>query len=204
MKRRIPAAGKVAKDAKECVQECVSEFISFITSEASDRCLQEKRKTINGEDLLSAMQSLGFDAYIEPLSMYIKQYREATRADKDSSSIATSTQPTAAIIDDTSSFESTNTVAVDSTSAPNSVMLLEGGLDADSQTYRLISTATNQRHTTATTASLFVDTNGQHYISLPAENGAINFMAVHIPTEALNAQQPIQIITTNESVDDDR
>ena len=27
---------------------CVSEFISFITSEASDRCLQEKRKTING------------------------------------------------------------------------------------------------------------------------------------------------------------
>ena len=24
---------KIAKDAKECVQECVSEFISFITSE---------------------------------------------------------------------------------------------------------------------------------------------------------------------------
>ena len=30
--------GKIAKDARECVQECVSEFISFITSEASDRC----------------------------------------------------------------------------------------------------------------------------------------------------------------------
>ena len=24
---------QIAKDAKECVQECVSEFISFITSE---------------------------------------------------------------------------------------------------------------------------------------------------------------------------
>ena len=33
MKRAIPSNGKVAKDAKECVQECVSEFISFITSE---------------------------------------------------------------------------------------------------------------------------------------------------------------------------
>ena len=35
---------KIAKDAKETVQECVSEFISFITSEASDKCQMEKRK----------------------------------------------------------------------------------------------------------------------------------------------------------------
>ncbi|KAK3101964.1 hypothetical protein FSP39_007674 [Pinctada imbricata] len=33
MKKSIPKSGKIAKDAKECVQECVSEFISFITSE---------------------------------------------------------------------------------------------------------------------------------------------------------------------------
>ena len=38
MKKAIPSQGKIAKDARECVQECVSEFISFITSEASDRC----------------------------------------------------------------------------------------------------------------------------------------------------------------------
>ncbi|KAK2547984.1 Nuclear transcription factor Y subunit beta [Acropora cervicornis] len=63
MKKSIPKSGKIAKDAKECVQECVSEFISFITSEASERCHQEKRKTINGEDILFAMQTLGFDNY---------------------------------------------------------------------------------------------------------------------------------------------
>ena len=33
MKRSIPATAKISKDAKECVQECVSEFIAFITSE---------------------------------------------------------------------------------------------------------------------------------------------------------------------------
>ena len=49
MKNSIPPNGKIAKEAKECVQECVSEFISFITSEAAERCQQEKRKTINGE-----------------------------------------------------------------------------------------------------------------------------------------------------------
>lgn len=42
MKKGIPSQGKIAKDARECVQECVSEFISFITSEASDRCQAEK------------------------------------------------------------------------------------------------------------------------------------------------------------------
>lgn len=33
MKKALPANAKIAKDAKEAVQECVSEFISFITSE---------------------------------------------------------------------------------------------------------------------------------------------------------------------------
>jgi hypothetical protein len=33
MKTALPDNAKIAKDAKECVQECVSEFIGFITSE---------------------------------------------------------------------------------------------------------------------------------------------------------------------------
>jgi nuclear transcription Y subunit beta len=33
MKLALPDNAKIAKEAKECMQECVSEFISFITSE---------------------------------------------------------------------------------------------------------------------------------------------------------------------------
>ncbi|KAJ7972451.1 Nuclear transcription factor Y subunit B [Quillaja saponaria] len=76
MKKALPANGKVAKDAKETVQECVSEFISFITSEASDKCQREKRKTINGDDLLWAIATLGFEDYIDPLKIYLTRYRE--------------------------------------------------------------------------------------------------------------------------------
>ncbi|XXG81112.1 hypothetical protein AAC387_Pa09g1821 [Persea americana] len=76
MKKAVPANGKIAKDAKETVQECVSEFISFITSEASDKCQREKRKTINGDDLLWAMATLGFEDYIDPLKMYLQKFRE--------------------------------------------------------------------------------------------------------------------------------
>nr|VZI11749.1 unnamed protein product [Spirometra erinaceieuropaei] len=81
MKRAIPPNGKVAKDAKECVQECVSEFISFITSEAAERCQNEKRKTINGEDILCAMGSLGFENYVEPLKTFLLKLRDASKID---------------------------------------------------------------------------------------------------------------------------
>jgi len=75
----LPPNEKIAKDAKESVQECVSEFISFITSEASDRCQQEKRKTINGDDLLWAMDALGFADYCSPLKLYLAKYRQAAK-----------------------------------------------------------------------------------------------------------------------------
>ncbi|SAL99098.1 hypothetical protein [Absidia glauca] len=86
MKKSLPDNAKIAKEAKECVQECVSEFISFITSEYPfyilDRCQQEKRKTINGEDILWAMQSLGFENYAEALKIYLIKYRETTKIDR--------------------------------------------------------------------------------------------------------------------------
>lgn len=96
MKMALPENAKIAKEAKECMQECVSEFISFITSEgesiwdssamltyqpikASEKCHQEKRKTVNGEDILFAMTSLGFENYAEALKIYLSKYREVSR-----------------------------------------------------------------------------------------------------------------------------
>ena len=82
MKQALPPHAKVAKDAKESIQTCVSEFIAFITSEASDKCLLEKRKTINGEDLLHAMTTLGFAPYILPLQTYLDKYKAIVKGDK--------------------------------------------------------------------------------------------------------------------------
>lgn len=100
MKTALPENAKIAKEAKECMQECVSEFISFITSEgkipplpsaacdnlpnsmsASEKCQQEKRKTVNGEDILFAMTSLGFENYAEALKIYLSKYREVCSLD---------------------------------------------------------------------------------------------------------------------------
>ncbi|XWS29916.1 hypothetical protein CRYUN_Cryun24cG0071500 [Craigia yunnanensis] len=76
MKKVIPSNGKISKDAKETVQECVSEFISFVTGEASDKCQREKRKSINGDVIIWAITTLGFEEYVGPLKLYLNKYRE--------------------------------------------------------------------------------------------------------------------------------
>ena len=76
MKSSVPATAKISKEAKECVQECVSEFISFITSEAAEKCQMEKRKTIGGEDILYAMVTLGFENYAETLKIHLAKLRQ--------------------------------------------------------------------------------------------------------------------------------
>lgn len=44
MKSALPENAKIAKEAKECMQECVSEFISFITSEGVFFIIHVERK----------------------------------------------------------------------------------------------------------------------------------------------------------------
>lgn len=76
MKQILPPNAKISKEAKETMQECVSEFVSFVTGEASDKCHKEKRKTVNGDDVCWALATLGFDDYAEPLKRYLHKYRE--------------------------------------------------------------------------------------------------------------------------------
>ncbi|KAK8478730.1 hypothetical protein V6N13_091336 [Hibiscus sabdariffa] len=83
MKQVLPPNAKISKEAKETMQECVSEFISFVTSEASDKCRKERRKTVNGDDVCCALAALGFDDYAAPLRRYLNRYRELRGDNKD-------------------------------------------------------------------------------------------------------------------------
>ncbi|XP_015899981.3 nuclear transcription factor Y subunit B-5 [Ziziphus jujuba] len=76
MKKILPPNAKISKEAKETMQECVSEFISFVTSEASVKCRKERRKTVNGDDVCWALGALGFDEFAGPLRRYLDRYRE--------------------------------------------------------------------------------------------------------------------------------
>ncbi|XP_037469042.1 nuclear transcription factor Y subunit B-8-like [Triticum dicoccoides] len=76
MRRALPAHAKISDDAKEAIQECVSEFISFVTGEANERCRMQHRKTVNAEDIVWALNRLGFDDYVVPLSVFLHRMRD--------------------------------------------------------------------------------------------------------------------------------
>lgn len=102
MKAAVPDNAKISKEAKECMQECVSEFIAFITSEAAEKCRQEKRKTVNGEDILFALASLGLENYAEALKIYLLRYREnqVARGEHQPPNVASSSGPAGAVEDE--------------------------------------------------------------------------------------------------------
>lgn len=79
MKQILPPSAKISKEAKETIQECASEFISFVTGEASDKCHKENRKTVNGDDICWALSSLGFDNHAEAVGRYLHKFREFER-----------------------------------------------------------------------------------------------------------------------------
>ncbi len=77
MKESLSKDTKISKEARECVQECVSEFIAFITCEACEITKEEKRKTINGDDIIRAMKELNFEDYIVNVEAYNAKYKKA-------------------------------------------------------------------------------------------------------------------------------
>ncbi|XBW36126.1 hypothetical protein QEN19_001703 [Hanseniaspora menglaensis] len=76
MKSVLPEGTKISKDAKQLMQECCSELISFITSESTEIVSVNKRKTVMGDDIISSLYNLGFENYGEIMKIYLQKYRE--------------------------------------------------------------------------------------------------------------------------------
>jgi histone H3/H4 len=69
---------KLSKGARELVQECTSEFIGFLVSEAGERALLGNSKVLASEHILAALDALGFDGYRDPVTHYMTTLREVT------------------------------------------------------------------------------------------------------------------------------
>ena len=75
MRHALPSYAKISQDAKTTTQLCVSDFMGIITTEAVEKCNEESRRIISGEDLIWAMGRLGFEDYVGPLSLLLQNYR---------------------------------------------------------------------------------------------------------------------------------
>lgn len=83
--------------AREAIQACVSEFISFITDEAKERCQMESRRILTANDLLASMEALVFHNNVETLTLFLSRYRAQNyeRSSTSQSSVVRPGPPTA-------------------------------------------------------------------------------------------------------------
>ena len=62
------------------MQECTKYFLEFVTSEALDQSKAANRRTISAEDILTALDKLGFDNYFITTNWYYGRMKEAKDA----------------------------------------------------------------------------------------------------------------------------
>lgn len=78
IKEAIPDGVSVSKEARLAISKAASVFVLYATSCSNNFALKNKRKTINAQDVLSAMEDMEFEQFIEPL----QQCQEAFRLEK--------------------------------------------------------------------------------------------------------------------------
>lgn len=59
-----------------CVKHIFIEFIHLIASESNEICDKETKKTIAGEHVISALQTLGFEEYVEEVEEVYKDHKK--------------------------------------------------------------------------------------------------------------------------------
>lgn len=76
MRKVLPADAGVPSDVAGILQWGTSDFILLVTSQARERCKQERRQKIKGDDIIWALKNLGFTDYVGPLELYLSRYQE--------------------------------------------------------------------------------------------------------------------------------
>ncbi|WVZ73879.1 hypothetical protein U9M48_022136 [Paspalum notatum var. saurae] len=76
MRQVIPKGVKISSRAKQLTHDCAVEFVGFVAGEASAQAAAQHRRTIAPEDFTCSFRALGFDDYVDPMTTYIRRYRE--------------------------------------------------------------------------------------------------------------------------------
>lgn len=84
----LPDGVNVSKDARAALAKAASVFVLYATSCANNFAATNKRKTVTGADIISAMEVMEFESFVDVLTGSLEQFRqgktrkEANRAKK--------------------------------------------------------------------------------------------------------------------------
>lgn len=82
VKEALPDGVAIAKEARTGLAKAASVFVLYVTSAATIIMKKNKKKVLLGSDVLSAMNDIEFERFIEPLTEALEQYKLAMLAKK--------------------------------------------------------------------------------------------------------------------------
>ena len=75
---------KISNDAKRLVQECATEFICFIMSEANSQAREAGRTSVSGQQMIDACESMGAPGpTVTPFSVCPSPFRRFVSNSRD-------------------------------------------------------------------------------------------------------------------------
>ncbi|XP_052093598.1 DNA polymerase epsilon subunit 3-like [Mytilus californianus] len=86
IKDAIPEGVNISKEARLAISKAASVFVLYATSCANNLALKGKRKTISATDVISSMEDMEFDQFVEPLKQVLEEYRKEQKTKKDAAS----------------------------------------------------------------------------------------------------------------------
>jgi len=126
IKDAIPDGVAVSKEARLAISKAASVFVLYATSCSNNFALKNKRKTINAQDVLSAMEDMEFEQFIEPL----QQCQEAFRQEKSEKKTQKREKVVTIPEDDekeSNSMETSNNVEIVSNGSSEPEVIEDGG-----------------------------------------------------------------------------
>uniref|UniRef100_G3MRY9 DNA polymerase epsilon subunit 3 n=1 Tax=Amblyomma maculatum TaxID=34609 RepID=G3MRY9_AMBMU len=76
VKDALPDGVSVSKEARAALAKAASVFVLYTTSCANNFAMKGKRKTVTGADIISAMEEMEFESFIDTLSGNLEQFRQ--------------------------------------------------------------------------------------------------------------------------------
>ncbi|ESP00265.1 hypothetical protein LOTGIDRAFT_238643 [Lottia gigantea] len=85
IKEAIPEGINVSKEARLAISKAASVFVLYATSCSNNFALKGKRKTINATDVISAMEDMEFEQFVDPLKECLDVFRNEQKGKREAS-----------------------------------------------------------------------------------------------------------------------
>ncbi|CAH1244708.1 NFYB [Branchiostoma lanceolatum] len=83
IKDALPDGVNVSKEARSAISRAASVFVLYATSCANNFALKGKRKTLNGTDVIAAVQEMEFEQFLDQLKDSWEAFKKEQKDKKD-------------------------------------------------------------------------------------------------------------------------